>query len=583
MTISFSGLASGLDTDTWVESLVSIKQQSVTSLLTEKTKLEQSSSSVSKLQVSFNSLRTALEKLTDSRLGNTYDLFENKKGVSSNENVFTVSVSNSAANGNFEVLVEQLATTTTAVSQDDVSNYFDDETLVSSLGVSSGDFVTYVDGIRCDVTIDEGDTIADLSAKLSEYGINCSVTDNGCLKLDAQGKDLAIGTTSDTSNFSSILGFVKNVDEETGLASYVTAAPLYKVNSNSKLVESGLFAKGDVTTGTFTIGNAEFTIDENTTLNGLVKAINADKDSNVLASWDSTTGKLKLTSTVEGESYINVERGTSNITNILGFTTGDSAETSTFMTNSQNLGQNAKLVLDGTKTVISSSNTVTSDSTGLAGVTLYLKGVSKPAEGETVPSATSVSVDMDSSKLTEAVKGFVESYNSVMSELSESLKYGADLFGDTSLNSIKRTLRNSIMTAFDNDGMYSLLSSIGISTAEIGTKGDEDFTSLSLDETKFNNALKENPNSVKSLLVGDKGESGILSRAEKVIEDAVSPEGYFITKVSSFKLQISRYEDKITASQDRVKKYREQLEAQFAAMEDTIAAMQSSYSSFLGA
>ena len=214
---------------------------------------------------------------------------------------------------------------------------------------------------------------------------------------------------------------------------------------------------------------------------------------------------------------------------------------------------------------------------------MYLKGVSKPAEGETVPSATSVSVDMDSSMLTEAVKGFVESYNSVMSELSESLKYGADLFGDTSLNSIKRTLRNSIMTAFDNDGMYSLLSSIGISTAEIGTKGDEDFTSLSLDETKFNNALKENPNSVKSLLVGDKGESGILSRAEKVIEDAVSPEGYFITKVSSFKLQISRYEDKITASQDRVKKYREQLEAQFAAMEDTIAAMQSSYSSFLGA
>ena len=39
MTISFSGLASGLDTSGWVEALVSVKQLAVTSLQTELTSI----------------------------------------------------------------------------------------------------------------------------------------------------------------------------------------------------------------------------------------------------------------------------------------------------------------------------------------------------------------------------------------------------------------------------------------------------------------------------------------------------------------------------------------------------------------
>ena len=35
MTISFSGLASGLDTSSWVEALVSVKKQEVTALETK--------------------------------------------------------------------------------------------------------------------------------------------------------------------------------------------------------------------------------------------------------------------------------------------------------------------------------------------------------------------------------------------------------------------------------------------------------------------------------------------------------------------------------------------------------------------
>ena len=45
MTISFSGLASGLDTAGWVDALVSVKQEKVTSLQTDLTSIKKVKSS----------------------------------------------------------------------------------------------------------------------------------------------------------------------------------------------------------------------------------------------------------------------------------------------------------------------------------------------------------------------------------------------------------------------------------------------------------------------------------------------------------------------------------------------------------
>ena len=41
MSISFSGLASGLDTSSWVEAFVSVKQEKVTTLKKDLTALQQ--------------------------------------------------------------------------------------------------------------------------------------------------------------------------------------------------------------------------------------------------------------------------------------------------------------------------------------------------------------------------------------------------------------------------------------------------------------------------------------------------------------------------------------------------------------
>ena len=107
MSISFSGLASGLDTSSWVEALVSIKQQKVTSLQTDLTGLQTQKSTLTSTRSTFNSFRTALEKLTDMKFGGTFDLFGRNSAVSSNEDVFTATATSSALKQSYNDILPQ--------------------------------------------------------------------------------------------------------------------------------------------------------------------------------------------------------------------------------------------------------------------------------------------------------------------------------------------------------------------------------------------------------------------------------------------------------------------------------------------
>ena len=75
MSISFSGLASGLDTSGWVEALVSVKQEKIATLKTDLTAFQKTKSTLTDTRSAFNSLRTAIEKLTDVKFGGAFDLF----------------------------------------------------------------------------------------------------------------------------------------------------------------------------------------------------------------------------------------------------------------------------------------------------------------------------------------------------------------------------------------------------------------------------------------------------------------------------------------------------------------------------
>ena len=76
MTISFSGLASGLDTSSWVESLVALKQAKIDTLEEEKETVLLSQETLNNIKSFFTSFRGVIEKVTDAKFGiATMDLF----------------------------------------------------------------------------------------------------------------------------------------------------------------------------------------------------------------------------------------------------------------------------------------------------------------------------------------------------------------------------------------------------------------------------------------------------------------------------------------------------------------------------
>ena len=581
MAISFSGLASGLDTSGWVDALVSVKQEKITTLNTDLKLLQNTKNTLTDTRAVFNSLRSAIEKLTDVKFGGSFDLFNQNTAKSSDENVFTATVATGAVRQNYDITVQQLATYTKATSQNSASAVADDNTKLSSLGIKEGELSVYVDGVKTTINIEDDDTVGDFKTQLAAAGIRADIDTTGVLTLSAYnvGDEINIGSTTDSSNIISLLGLTKQTD-----GSYISTNSLYKANTSSKLTSGDSGFNQQITAGTFSIGNATFTIDENTTLSSLISQINNNEDAQANAYWDDTTGKLTITSKKEGASFINIEAGTSNFTDVMGLTTtqrdADGNVISTKMlTGTQVLGQNAMLTINGTN-IIATSNTISSDVSRIDGVTINLKDVTKPDENGTIK-PTKLEVSQDVSGLIDAVKGFVDAYNKMVSKVDDVTANGADLHNETSLTSLTRTLKNYVTSSNDaNGGVFKLLSQIGISTGKAdGNNLSADTTSLEFDEDAFKKALEEDAESVTSILAG---ENGVLSMMENTVEMSLKASvGFFDVKQGTLESDIKSTEERITKQKTRIETYRKQLQDKFSNMELVIAQMQQNYSNFM--
>ena len=576
-TISFSGLASGLDTSSWVEAFVSVKQQKVTALQKDLKSKQTVKNTLNDTRSKFTTLRSAIEKLTDAKFGGSMNLFAKNSATSSDTDIFTATATSDATRQNYDITVQQLATYTKATSKNAASAVADDNTKLKNLGISDGTLTAYVNGQKYSVNINDTSTLGDLKAKLAGFGVKTDIDNNGVLSFSAQneGDTIHIGATTDSTNLTSLIGLTQQED-----GSYKSTNSLFKATVASKLTSEDSGFNTQIKKGTFTIGGATFNITDKTTLSSLISEINNNDDAQAYAFWDDAAGKLSITSKKEGASYVNIEAGTSNFTDVMGFTTSEwnddgTVKSSKMYTDAQELGKNAQFTINGTK-MTSTSNTVTSDISRMDGITLTLKKVSTEESG-----TSTLKVTQDTSGLVEAVKSFVSAYNDVLSNVDEVTANGADLHGETSLTSLRNTIR-SYATAKNtsNNGVYSLLSEIGISTSSAdGNNLNADTNSLTLDEDKLKKALEENPESVKSILTG---EGGVLTMMEDAVEQSLkATTGFFDVKTSTLDSDIKKMETKIKKQNTYISTYKAQLEKKFSAMETTISQMQQNYQSFL--
>ena len=484
--------------------------------------------------------------------------------------------------GGYVASQDTVISTTTGIEERtlSVANYADMSTRLGTLNISDGSLTVYRNGERATVQIQANDTFSDLQARLSAAfsDLRLEFQDGYLTFYSADGNSVEVGATTDTSNFAAITGISNE-----GTGTVKSARELYKVNTDSVLTSTGLFRNGDITEGTFVVGNATFNITDTTTLANLISQINSSDEANATAYWDNIDGKLVIKSRTTGSAFVNIEAGTSNFTDIMGYTSSEwAADGSVNVTrmniDTQEVGQNARVQINGT-TYTSTSNTITSDVSRIKGLTINLKGLT---EG----TAVTLTVERDKETLANAISDIVDSYNELMSNVDEAIAIDGALHGETTLKLIRNQLRNLMTSSDAGTTIFRNLDSIGISVSDASGSNisttNEAIINLTFDKDKFIDAFEADQDAVKELLIGGANNTGIFTKVETLLESSLqSVTGYFSSADDTYQREISRLNDKIDKANADVEKYRARLEAKFASMDMLIAQMQQQYSTFL--
>lgn len=582
MSISVTGLGSGLPIDEWVTALVDVKQSSLTTLQNKYTALQSSKNTLSTLKSTYAKLFSTLQTFTDSDLSTSLDLFAKNTATSSNKNVLTATVSNSTPKQTITVNVEQLATSTVAKSSGNPAKWIDENTTLANMastGIKSGTLSIYIGNTKYTVEVDDDDSLGDIINKInteSDGKATASITDGKFSIASTDGTSIVgIGSNSDTSNISNILALYSS-----GSTSATSSYSISSMDSSKALtsVNSGFFEydgeenkTASITEGTFTIGNATFTITSSTTMDEMIARINQSTTAGVTAFYDKVNNKMVLTAKDGGSFNINIKAGTSNFTDVMGLTDGGE-----IISSAQTLGKNSIVHLNGTK-IESYSNTITSESTGIVGLTLNL--TSKTTEDSPV----TLTIGQDTDSIITSIQGFVDDLNKVISSTDTATASGGDLARESSLNSIRNTLRNLASSASDS-GLYKTLAAIGITTGAVGTSTDTNTNQFQIDINKLKEALETDPESVKKLLIGTKDGStqGLMDKMKTSVSIALdSQKGYFASRADSLNSQMKFLSSKISRQTTQLEKYKEQLETRFAAMDEAISSLNSQYNTMM--
>ena len=306
MTISFSGLASGLDTSSWIQSLTALKQAKVTVLEEKRENVLVSRDTLSSIKSFFATFRSTIEKITDTRFNiATMDLFAQNLATSANLEKLTATATHKAIEGKYEVKIDQIATSSKAISGHRYTqtitehNIAKDDSLLSTIGVNEGRILVSVgdSGVQKQVRIEEGETIDSFIAKLEELGGDIDAQydkEKGVFRVNLSASDII---DLDGTNIIGALHL-------TGVNEGYTSDQL-QVEHTETVFDAAIgttkFSDLGVNAGTITIQANEFeydfTVDGNTTLQEFITALEGeDIEAAILKKSETlTSGALTVT------------------------------------------------------------------------------------------------------------------------------------------------------------------------------------------------------------------------------------------------------------------------------------------------
>lgn len=316
------------------------------------------------------------------------------------------------------------------------------------------------------------------------------------------------------------------------------------------------------TTGSITItGTTTTTITPTTyTVAGMVDAINSANISGVsatianLGTSASPDYQIRIVNTSDTAATIALS-STSSVADFTGLDFVNAAAVT------------GSLKINGT-TVTRSSNAITDL---IPGLTINLVGTGD----------STITVAQDNSALSSKISAFVTSFNALDKSLKDISSYdatakkGAALYGDSTINSLRREIRSIITSTLgvDSTTSYNRLSQVGVSFKSDGT--------LSLTSTTLNTAISANFNKVASLFsgTGDSTDSSTLQgfayQLNTLLTTATGIDGLITNRKSSLQSEIRRLQARADQEQLRLADLQQMYQRQYTALDKTVASLNS--------
>ncbi|MGB1579972.1 MAG: flagellar filament capping protein FliD [Nevskiales bacterium] len=328
---------------------------------------------------------------------------------------------------------------------------------------------------------------------------------------------------------------------------------------------SGSFASPDTEVGTGTlsieVGGNSFDVEidaENNTLSGIMDAINdAEDNAGVRASLITAGGVARLVLTAEESGLANSLRITQSGGDggLAGLVYDPGVD--------EQLSQldeplDSRIYVDGFLHTASTNNI----DDALPGVTLGLKSADPGTQH-------SLDIALDVGTQRSAIQGFVQAYNAAIASISTVSRYNSEtntasaLTGDSTVRQLSNSLRSALSSISPGlAGQLASLSEIGIDVQVDG--------SLSINQTKLDQALETQPERVQALLTGA---SGLTTQLSTVLGQYLDSDGRISNALERLDSQIDDIEDENLRLQDRAIALEERYRRQFTALDTLIAQM----------
>jgi flagellar hook-associated protein 2 len=578
--ISFGGLASGLNTDSIIQQLISVESRPLGLLSSQRTNYQSQADAYKDLNTRLSALESKAFSLTQ------LSSLVARKATSSKSESLLATANAEAITGAYQIDVLQLATATrlrtgTGAGQGnsqgglaDVSTDFSGES-ISALNtanrlkadISEGSF--FINGQQITVT-----NSSSLNSILADITTATGIT--GSLSYDAvkggqiltlnSGSPISVsqGTSNflaafklDSASYNSTFGTLSSTDALNGIQSNLK---LDGSEGATNLVQS-------VGSGTLTLNGIDISYNSaNDTLIDIIQRIN-QSDAGVSASLSGLgSGKVILASKSTGPQAINFT-DSGNLSAAFGFSAIDS----------QALGTAAQIKVDGGATQFFNRNTgIQAD--GLNGITLDLREAN-PGNPFTITVAS------DSEGAVSAVQGFVDQFNNVVKRINELTAYNSAtkqkglLLSDFTVNNVKDRLFKlafGTVTGLTQGADRGSLAELGINTGAIGSEPGST-SELKFDSGKLVAALQSTPSRVAQIFGASDtsiGSNGLMNQFKTYLDGLSNSSGVFSQKAKSVDGQISRIDDRIEKLTNRLANRQKSLEKQFAAMELTLSRLQ---------